>query len=266
MAADRVVRPNDPELPIDVRIIWPAETSELHVRGPFPLARPAISIIGTTDPDPIARAWAFDCARLAVEAGWVIVSGMARGIDRAAHEGALAAGGVTAAVVANGLDLVYPQGSENLRDRILGAGGTIISISAPGEPATADRLLRRNRFTSAFADVVLAVQCHDRGGTIATMRHAARLGRTLATMAPPKRARPDAWSGNKLLTGQQAPWRDREIYWRPAYTLADPADLSKLFAHWRERPSVDGPAAVFETQKPEQPRLLEERATYAGDE
>ena len=120
--------------------------------------------------------------------------------------------------------------------------------------------------TTAIADIVLAVQAKGRGGTIATTRHACRQGRLLATFRPPPRGYQADWEGNHLLLGDESPWRDRDLTWEPAFALSDPADLAELFAHFETRPPVDAPARFRETRKPEQPRLLEERATYDGDE
>ncbi|MCC6705413.1 MAG: DNA-processing protein DprA [Thermomicrobiales bacterium] len=263
---DRIVLPGDDDLPDDIRAYWPEAVPALYVRGPFPTAQPAIAIIGTTAPSPIARSWAFACGREAVRSGWAVVSGMARGIDGAAHEGALAAGGVTIGVVANGLDSHYPPGRESLTQRVLERGGTIVSISPPGIEATHEGLLLRNQFTCAMSDIVLAVQSRGRGGTLAATRHAARQGKLIAAFAPPADGEREEWSGNELLLGEASPWRDRAITWRPACRLTDPAQLPELFAHFARQPSVDAPDRLFETRKPEQPRLLEERATYNGDE
>ena len=263
---DRSIRFGDPDVPVEIRAFWPNEVPQLYVRGPFPTPRPAIAIIGTTDPCPIARAWAFSCGQEAARAGWTVVSGLARGIDGAAHEGALAGSGVTIGVVANGLDSYFPDGRESLTLRLLAGGGSIISISPPGTNATSERLLLRNRFTSAVSDVVLAVQARGRGGTLATARHAALQGKLLATFAPPDDDHAGEWSGNALLLDGQPPWRDRAIAWEPAFCLTDPAQLTELFAHFAARPPVDAAGRLEETRKPEQPGLLEERATYAGDE
>jgi predicted Rossmann fold nucleotide-binding protein DprA/Smf involved in DNA uptake len=263
--AEYIVGSEDSRIAAGVRAHWPDEVSQLHMRGPLPGSRPAIAIIGTTDPDPLARAWAFTTAQLAARSGWDVVSGLTRGIDMAAHEGALSAGGVTIGVVAHGLDLFEPSGRAVLAERMLGLGGSLISIVPAGTPVSAERLLLRNQFTSGFADIVLTVQSRGRGGTLATMRHACRQRKLLASFAPPAHAEPDAWSGNTLLLAEASPWRDRNLHWQPAVRLEAPQDLAQLFAHFSNRPAVDDPHPVRETRKPEQPRLLEERATYNGD-
>jgi DNA processing protein len=195
-----------------------------------------------------------------------VVSGLARGIDNAAHEGALAAGGITIGVAANGLDGFSVAGRESIVDRIVGTGGTIVSIAPPGGPPTRERLLLRNQFTSGLADVVLAVQSRGRGGTLATMRHACRQGKIIATVNPPLDSIAADWSGNAMLLASESPWNDRNLHWRPAIALSTPADLVELFAHFRNAPRVDAMPPVYETQKPVQPRLLEERASYDGDD
>ena len=255
--APRIIRPDDPDVPAEIRAMWPQEVPELHIRGPFPMTKPAIAIVGTTTPSPIARGWAYECAREAARCGWLVVSGMAAGIDRAAHEGALDGDGITVAVVANGLDRPFPPGSEAFTERIISTGGSVVSIAPPGTMATSAGLLLRNRFTSAFADIVLAVQARGRGGTLATTRHATRQRKLLATFLPPAQSSVDEWEGNRALVSSDAPWRDRDLVWRPAIALSDPSELPELFAHWQSIEPVDVPPAVFETRPEKQLRLLE---------
>jgi hypothetical protein len=261
----RIVQPYDPDVSSDLRALWPSAIPELHVLGAFPTPRPAIAIVGTREPEPEARALAFAYAREAARLGWAVVSGLARGVDHAAHEGALAGEGVTVAVAANGLDSFTLAGRDRMVERIVASGGAVISVSPPGSIPTRDTLLLRNEFTSGFADVVLAVQFRGRGGTLATVRHACRQNRMIATIQPPPAVEPEAWAGNVMLLSPDSPWRDRAILWKPAVALADPRELSQLFAQSLAA-SVDASHRFHETQKPVQPRLLEERAAYHGDE
>ncbi|WP_204353733.1 DNA-processing protein DprA [Salinisphaera orenii] len=103
------------------------------------LNRPAIAIVGSRNPTAGGRELAHDFARTLANAGLVVVSGLARGIDAAAHEGALAAGGMTIAVCGTGLDQVYPAVNATLAERIV-ANGLLLSEFALGNEASARQL------------------------------------------------------------------------------------------------------------------------------
>ena len=98
------------------------------------------------------------------------------------------------------------------------------------------------------------------------MRHACRQGKRIATFAPPSGANPGDWEGNILLLGSDPPWPDRNLRWQPARALTCADDMIGLLAHEIRQFQVDASPMFSETRKPEQPRLLEERATYDGDE
>jgi DNA processing protein len=183
-------------IPSAARLVWPDAVPALFVRGIWPVDRPAIAIVGSTDPAPIAREWAFRLGQISADRGWVVVSGLARGIDAAAHEGALAGGGISVAVVANGLDSVYPAEHASLAKRMVERGGALISIAPTGEAATRERLLLRNQVTSALSNAVICVQARGRGGSLATMRHAVLQRRIIAACTMPEDAAEAEWAGN----------------------------------------------------------------------
>jgi len=209
---------NDAGVPFWLLDGWPASESTLHVQGSWPPPRRAIAIIGSTTPSPTARSWAFSLARVAASRGWAIVSGLARGTDAAAHEGALAANGLTIAVTGNGIPDVSPPEHEDLASRILAGGGTRITLASPNEPVSRERLLQRNALTSAASVAVVAVQSRGRDGTLSTMRHAFQQRRLLASFEPPSEDNRDAWEGNRLLLSERPPWRTR-LAWSPAFRL-----------------------------------------------
>lgn len=198
---------SDATLPSWVRRAWPPERNTLHGLGTPAWQLPALAIGGSTRPSPIARAWAFDLGRNAAARGWSVISGLATGIDSHAHEGAIAGGGHTLAVVAHGLEPRLLDRKRSLLARIVHSGGAVLSIAEPGEPPSRERLLLRNKWTSAFAIGVIAVQSRGRDGTLATMRHAFSQGRFLATFQPPEDQEGDQWSGNRLLLSDSPPWR-----------------------------------------------------------
>jgi DNA processing protein len=114
-------------------------------------------------------------------AGVTVVSGMARGIDGAAHRGALAGGGVTVAVLANGPDVVYPPVNQDLYERIL-ATGAVISEHPPGTVARRHSFVARNRIMAALGAVVVIVEAAQPSGSLVTADRALRLGRTVGAV------------------------------------------------------------------------------------
>jgi DNA processing protein len=109
--------------------------------------------------------------------GWPVISGLAVGIDKAAHEAALAARGPTWAVLAGGLDQVYPPEHTRLAARIVAQGGILLSEYLPGTPTVAGNFLARNRLISGLAAAVVIVEASRRSGAMSTARHATEQGR-----------------------------------------------------------------------------------------
>jgi DNA protecting protein DprA len=210
---------NDDGVPFWLLDGWPETEPTLSIQGAWPPSRRAIAIVGSTTPALEARSWAFSLARFAVARGWTIVSGLARGIDAAAHEGALAAGGRSIAVLANGLNTVFPTEHDDLTIRLLAHDGTRLTLADHDEPATRSRLLQRNALTSALSLAVVAVQSRGRDGTLATMRSGFQQNRLLATFAPLAEANANQWQGNALLLSDSPPWRIPYRLWSPALRL-----------------------------------------------
>jgi DNA processing protein len=140
------------------------------------LARPALAIVGSRNATPqgIADAEAFAAALSA--AGLTIVSGLAQGIDAAAHRGALREAGSSIAVVGTGLDRVYPAKNRDLAHE-LAARGLLISEFAPGTPPLAQNFPRRNRLVSGLARGVLVVEATLSSGSLITARLGGEQGR-----------------------------------------------------------------------------------------
>jgi DNA processing protein len=114
-------------------------------------------------------------------AGVTVVSGMARGIDGAAHRGALAGGGATVAVLANGPDVVYPAVNRELYERIV-ATGAVVSEHRPGTVARRHQFVARNRIMAALGGVVVIVEAAQPSGSLVTADRAAGLGRTVGAV------------------------------------------------------------------------------------
>lgn len=131
-----------------------------------------LGIIGTRKATIEGKILAKKFAVALAERGIVIVSGLALGIDAAAHEGSLSAGGQTIAVLGNGLDYFYPRTNENLARKILAHGGAIISEYHLGAPPLPYRFLERNRIVSGLSRGVLVIEAPKESGSLATARFA----------------------------------------------------------------------------------------------
>jgi DNA processing protein len=166
-------------------------------------SRPAVAIVGARAASAsgldLARELAWDLARRGV----VVVSGLARGIDAAAHEGALLAEGATVAVMGCGIDLCYPPEHASLADRIV-TRGALVSEWPALTPARAWHFPRRNRLVSGLADVLVLVEGGAQSGALHTVAFATRQGREV--MAVPRDPNlPGSIAPNRLIRDGAAP-------------------------------------------------------------
>ena len=150
----------------------------LYVRGQLS-ERPAVAIVGSRHDTRYGRDMAFRLARDLAAAGVTVVSGLARGIDTAAHRGALAAKGRTVAVLGCGLDQVYPPDNRDLAQEIVRTGGALVSEFPLGASPLPYHFPRRNRIISGLADALLLIEAALRSGTQSTVNHALEQGRTV---------------------------------------------------------------------------------------
>ena len=149
----------------------------VYVRGRLELLnRPALAIVGSRNPTPQGVQNAERFAAAFAGAGLVIASGLALGIDAAAHRGALAAGGDTVAFIGTGIDRIYPARNRELALDI-GAKGTIVSEFPIGTPVTAFNFPKRNRLISGLSRGVLVVEAAIESGSLITARLAGEQGR-----------------------------------------------------------------------------------------
>jgi len=149
----------------------------LFVRGDAScLGWPQLAVVGTRHPTHSGRETAYAFARSLARAGLGITSGLALGIDAAAHRGALAAQGVTVAVAGQGLDRVYPARHAELAEAIA-ESGALVSEFPPGTPPAASNFPRRNRIISGLGLGVLVVEAARRSGSLITARLASLQGR-----------------------------------------------------------------------------------------
>ena len=174
----RVVGASDPGYPSRLRHLHdPPDV--LYLRGePAILDRPCVAIVGSRRGTAYGRRAAQALASEAARAGWTVLSGLALGVDGAAHQGALAAGGATAAVLGNGPDRAYPRAHATLMKEILDSSvGLVLSEHEPGEEPRPYHFPRRNRLLAALAHRVVVVEAAERSGALVTARVAAELGR-----------------------------------------------------------------------------------------
>lgn len=139
----------------------------LYNKGEIPEA-PMSAIVGTRHPSLEGAAEAFACAGEEVLAGNCVVSGLALGIDEAAHWGALSCHGKTVAVLACGLDMVYPWENRYLAEQILANGGTLISEYSPGTKPDRYRFPERNRIVSGMCFRTLLIEAPEKSGALIT--------------------------------------------------------------------------------------------------
>lgn len=139
--------------------------------------RNAIAIVGTRKPSPAGLRLADEVARKAVRAGLTVLSGMALGIDTAAHTAALEEGGQTAAVIGTGIDRLYPPENKTLRDRILASGGAILSQFFPDQPPAKWSFPMRNIVMSGLALATLVIEAGETSGAKKQARAALHHGR-----------------------------------------------------------------------------------------
>ena len=202
----------------------------LYARGQLLSATPpAVAIVGTRQASSyglrVARAIATACAR----AGATVVSGLARGIDGAAHEAALDAGGRTVAVLGTGVDVHYPRAHRALQEAIA-RDGLLLSELPPGVNGHAGTFPRRNRIIAALADVTVVVEAGRESGALITADCALELGRAVASV-PNAIDLPGAFGSNALLKRGAEPVLDPDDVLALLELRATPTTLPPLDAN-----------------------------------
>ena len=156
----------------------PSPPKQLYVMGTLPAERlPSVAIVGTRKPSSygkeVTQRLAYDLAKK----GLVIISGLALGVDGIAHRAALEAGGITIAVLANGLPQIYPATHKDLADQITKQGGAVLSEYEPETSARTYQFLQRNRIVSGLSDAIIITEAAARSGTLNTAMHALEQGK-----------------------------------------------------------------------------------------
>lgn len=152
------------------------ESPEVWVRGETG-QEPCIAVVGTRRCTRYGVDLADAFGRIIARSGWSTISGLARGIDTAAHRGCLRLNGHAVAVLGSGIDVCYPPENRPIYNAILEAGGAIVSEYPPGTPPDRWRFPARNRLIAAMSQAVVVVEAAVTGGALITARLGAELGR-----------------------------------------------------------------------------------------
>lgn len=180
----------------------PKPPQKLYVMGNLPDPdKPAVAIVGAREASPYGRYVALEFARVLAINGIQVISGFARGIDRAGHEGALQAQTPTFGILGCGVDVCYPRENIDLYSELIRTGG-LISEYEPGTQPRAGYFPLRNRLISAFADKVLVVEARIRSGALITADHALEQGKDV--YAVPGRIDDELSAGCNRLIAQGA--------------------------------------------------------------
>ncbi|MGY0618126.1 DNA-processing protein DprA [Lysobacter sp. A378] len=172
---------DDPDYPPLLRNI-PSPPLVLFIDGdPSLLWRPAIALVGSRSPTPGGRDNAAEFGRRFAAAGLAVASGMAAGIDTAAHHAVLAVGGVTLAVLGTGADVAYPRSNVALRARIA-TDGAVISEHLPGTGPRKEHFPSRNRILAGLSLGTLVIEAAHRSGALITARLAGEYGREVMAL------------------------------------------------------------------------------------
>jgi DNA processing protein len=152
------------------------DVSDLRARGRWPPPEgPRVAIVGSRRPSPYGEAVAEQLGTDLARAGVIVVSGLALGIDAAAHRGALNGGGITVAVMGTGVDVVYPAANSRLAEEILSAGGALVSQFPDGTVPRRQNFPARNWTMAALSDVVVVVEAGEGSGALITAEAALHL-------------------------------------------------------------------------------------------
>ncbi|MFD5750579.1 DNA-processing protein DprA [Streptomyces sp. NPDC127033] len=245
-AGGRFVCPGDAEWPSQLDDLGAARPIGLWIRGRPDLriwSLRSVAVVGARACTPYGAHMAASLGSGLAERGWVVTSGAAFGVDGAAHRGALAADGATVAVLACGVDVVYPPGHAELVGRIA-EQGLVIGELPPGDHPTRSRFVLRNRVIAALTRGTVVVEAEYRSGSLVTARCAQRLGRF--TMGVPGPVTSGLSAGvHELLRGE-------------GVLVTDAAEVAELVGDIGElAPARRGPVLPRDLLDPVSARVLE---------
>lgn len=151
----------------------------LYYKGKLPLNdKPSVAVVGARNCTPYGRHMAYELCKGFATLGWQVISGLAMGIDAAAHKGCVDGGGYTCGVLGCGVDVCYPRSNIELYSEVL-EEGCIMSEYAMGTPPHPGQFPIRNRIISGLADIVVVVEARAKSGSLITVEHALEQGKTV---------------------------------------------------------------------------------------
>jgi DNA processing protein len=251
-----VLTPEDEAYPERLRQIYDPP-AVLWIRGNAELlARPGIAVVGTRQPSPYGAGMAELLSRDLANRRLVILSGMARGVDTAAHKGAIEAGGKTIAVWGTGIDVIYPKENKKLAESIVASGGTIVSEYPLGTFPAPQNFPIRNRILSGMSVGVLVIEAAEYSGTRITARCAMEQNRDVYAV-PGNVTNKNAWGPNTLIkqgAKLTATWED---VWEDLPSQIRLALEDEMAAEAPGESKAGGTASLFNnTPLPEHERLV----------
>lgn len=170
----------------------------LWVRGKIPKVK-SVSIVGTREADEWGKQRTYEMSRMSAENGYVVVSGLALGIDTQAHLGCLDGNGATVAILACDVRFPTPKSNSQLANKIIENGGCVIAEVPPGTETEAGNLIARNRLQAAWSNALVVTQSGVPSGTLHTVRFALELGRKLLVLEPQIQSNKESYAGNYQL-------------------------------------------------------------------
>jgi len=262
-AGGSILTPEEEAYPERLREIYDPP-SALWIRGDASLlARPGIAVVGTRQPSPYGAGMAELLSRDLANRRMVILSGMARGVDTAAHKGAIEAGGKTVAVWGTGIDVIYPKENKKLAEQIVATGGTIVSEYPLGTFPAPQNFPIRNRILSGMSVGVLVIEAAEYSGTRITARCAMEQNRDVYAV-PGNVTNKNAWGPNTLIkqgAKLTATWED--IWEDLPSEIRLALEEEQVAAGGGSESKPGGAASLFnDTPLPEHERIVFERLRH----
>jgi len=261
-AGGEILTPADEGFPERLREIYDPP-AVLWVRGSVELlSQPGIAVVGTRHPSPYGSGMAEMLSRDLAARGLAILSGMARGVDTAAHKGALDAKGKTVAVWGTGIDVIYPKENKKLAEQIVESGGAIVSEFPLGTFPAPQNFPIRNRILSGMSVGVLVIEAAEYSGTRITARLAMEQNRDVYAV-PGNVTNKNSWGPNTLIkqgAKLTATWED--VWEELSSEIKLQLEESRGFASGDESKTNISASLFNETPLPEHERLVLERLRH----
>lgn len=237
----RIVQPNDPLYPPLLKEIYRPPATLYYIGSLANAGQYVLSVVGTRKPTNYGLRIATDLVQSIARRGVIIVSGLAYGIDARAHAAALEAGGKTWAVLASGLDRIYPASHRVLAEKIISSGGALISDYPPGTEPLKQHFPARNRIIAGLALGTLIVEAPEKSGALITANFALEYNREVLAV-PGEAYNPSAVGTNRLIKqGAKAVTEAADIL-----EIFDLADTPKIQESRRSQPANEAERVVLD--------------------